>query len=183
MVELRYNAGHENRGSLLVAKASWEDAKLEIEKSENMKRQNSLALSKLLGMSQNEDLRVIGKVPVSLPSTEKSEEIKLENYVRETPEFQLALQKEKSSQANVALTHSAFYPNLNLSGGITQEKKEWEDKTRGWSVALSLSVPLFSGMKDYYASKAAYENLASSRIQVKSTYDDLYIKFRQTLDA
>lgn len=175
LVELRFNSGRENKGALLLSQASLEQARLEKMRAENLRRQASVQLAEVLGIDPTEDLTLMGKTPVMTPDKEAD----FNSLVQSAPEYQQAIEKEKSAEAAITISRAAFYPNLSLSGGVQKIRIEGSDPSDSWSVDLNLNIPLFNGGRDFFATRAASSTYAAARIQSEGLRRDLYLRFEQ----
>jgi outer membrane protein TolC len=77
--------------------------------------------------------------------------------------------QERSAVADVTLARSGFYPSVDVSGSVGREGEDWTPDRDRRTVGLNLSVPLFSGGRDYYTTKSA----AASLEAVSSNRDNL----------
>lgn len=175
LVELRFEGGRENKGSLLLSKASVEQARLEKMQAENLRRQNSIALAKVLGLDPIEDLTLKGDLPKE-PAPEHPD---LKTLIAESPEFRAATEREEAAKAAVGLARSAFFPSLNLSAGIEKSQADQSAVSDNWNVGLRLSLPIFNGGRDYYSTKASADLLAATRIQNEGLARDLFLRLEK----
>ena len=152
LVELRFQGGRENKGSVLLSKATLSEAKLEVLQARLQLRAAQAALAKLLGIEDYEGLHVVGDVPTSEPP---KADIKLLPLASLTPAFQKAQAIEASAEANFKIKQSSFFPKLNLNAGLNRGDDDFfPERDKNWSLGLTLTIPLFQGGSDYYQTKA-----------------------------
>jgi outer membrane protein len=180
-VQLRFETGRENKGSLLLSKAYLEDARLD-----NLKAMQGLyvaqsELARVLGMEDSETIGFKDKIPTAEPPPEGQLDFK--KLVLETPAYQQAVAQESLATAGVSLAQAGFYPSLSLSATAGDYGATWYPDSHRWSLGAALTFPLFNGGRDYNASRSAGESLKSSRfaragqlknqlVQLKNAYVD-----------
>ena len=151
LVELRYESGRENKGSLFLSQATLSQARFESLQAEQAQRVAQAQFARVLGRDQPQAVRLAGEVPVSaLPV-----QVDFTQAVQETPDQQRALAQVEAAKAGVDIASSTFWPSLDLSGTASRTGDDWVPDDRRNSVSLSLTVPIFSGGKDYYGVRSA----------------------------
>jgi outer membrane protein TolC len=151
LVSVRYENGRENKGSVLLAEAYYEQAKLDV-----IRANDSIAVAKqtlltLLNKEHLEDVRVEGTVPLS--SLEQDKDLGL--LAVETPSYKQSEALQESAAQDISIAKSNFLPSLDLSGSVLRQGQSYFPERERWSVALSLTIPLFDGLRDYAATKGA----------------------------
>ena len=176
IVALRYQSGNENKGSLLLSKASLNQAKFEQLQAKNSIGVSSTQLAKVLGREDGPVLTVLGDVP----KEPIQQNIDFVHLVLAVPESQQALAQYRSAKSGVDLAMSAYYPSLNLSSDAgRQEIVDGNDRNR-WDVGLTLSVPLFSGGKDYYGVKSAKAQSIAASSNIDTVEKQVLFKLKQS---
>lgn len=164
IVELRFESGHENKGSLLLSKAYLAQAKYDVLQAKNNEEVAKFQLLQVMGLDSKADFDIVGDIPLSPPPKLESE---VENYIFEIPDYKQAVAEEKASEKAVTVTESNFYPSLNLTGQLRKNGPDFfPEETRQTAFGITLTIPLFDGGKDYYGRKAAVQNLVSNRSTV-----------------
>jgi len=176
LVELRFESGNENKGSYLLTKAALAQARYD-----NLQAQQALAsaqaqLDRVLGRGETGGLEVRGDIPLFEPG--KAPDFR--QLAREVPDYQQAAGQQKSAEAGVTLARSGLYPSLNLSGSVGRTGDNWNSDGTYRSVGLNLNVPLYSGGKDYYATKSAVSNLEAAASNTDSAEHQLVVRLKQT---
>jgi outer membrane protein len=175
LVELRFESGNENKGSYLLTKASLAQARYD-----NLQAQQDLVsaqaqLDRVLGRGETEGLEVRGDIPLAEPG--KAPDFR--QLAREVPDYQQAAAQQKSAAAGVTLARSGLYPSLNLSGSVGRVGDNWAPDESRRSVGLNLNIPLYSGGKDYYATKSAVSSLEAAASNTDSAEHQLLVKLKQ----
>ncbi len=151
LLELRYENGKENKGSLLLSRAYLNQAQYEELLAKNNVKVAQADLAKVLGRDNAESLRITGSVPLSPPPVEPN----LPLLATTTPEFRQAEAQKEGAKAAVKKAESAFYPRLDLSGSYGRSGDDWPLQTERWFGGVTLSIPFFNGGRDFYGAKSA----------------------------
>ena len=79
----------------------------------------------------------------------------------------------------MTLARSGFYPSVNLTGSVGREGQEWYPDQDRRTVGLNLTIPLFSGGKDYYTTRSAASSLAAASANRDNVEHQLLVRLRQ----
>lgn len=162
IVELRFESGLENKGSVLLSNAYLAQAKYDALQAANAEGTARAQLARAIGIDEYASFQVTGSVPLFNPPTLIIEDIK--ELAKSTPEFLEAYAQEKVSEKNIGMARANFFPSLDLTGSIRKIGEDYfpeDSKQSTWG--LSLNIPLFDGGKDYYGTKAAMESFVGSK--------------------
>lgn len=138
LVELRFQGGRENKGSYFLSKAALSQARFETLQAKNALDVGRQRLAQAIGRDQADDLHVSGEIPIV-------DEAPLPDYpklVVQTPEYRQAVATERIGEAQLSLTHSQFYPTLDLSGSYGKEGQDWFPDNTRWNVGPESHDPL-----------------------------------------
>ncbi|ASD64762.1 TolC family protein [Bdellovibrio bacteriovorus] len=176
MVELRFQSGRENKGSVLLSKAYLKQAQLDVLKAENFFNTSRSSLIRVTGLSPDAEFEVQGKAPESNPSSVTPSFTKL---AEQTPEHQQAQGQIQSAEAGLSNSRSEFLPSLDLSGSVGNTGESWYPERDRWSVGATLSWSLFSGGKDYFTNKSAFAQKLVAENTWKNSELEIIVKLRQ----
>lgn len=154
LVSVRYDNGRENKGSVLLAEAYLDQAKLDVIKATDTLNVAQTKLKSLMNQDQFDKIEVTGEAPLEqLNFSNKT----IEDLAVETPNYQQQKALEMVAKEEVSIAESNFMPNLDLSGNVTRQGETYfPDRGRErWSLALTLTIPIFDGLKDYSSRKGA----------------------------
>lgn len=182
LVELRFESGLENKGSVLLSQANREQAKYDDIQAENARRVAMAQLARALGLDEFTELDVQGEIPIKEEDTSRPN---LKDLAIRTPNISQAEAQEESAYQSVRISRSQFMPALNLTGSVGRQDTEFfPDRTSSWTVGLNLSFPLFNGGKDYFGLKssaasytAASKSQENTRRQVLASLEQTYSKY------
>lgn len=175
LVELRFEGGRENKGSYFLSKAALAQARFERLQAQHAIRVAQEQLARALGRDAAAGLEVGGDVPVAPPP----ERVDLAALLARVPEREQALAQEKSAEAGVRLARAGLLPSLDLTGTTGRQGEDWFPGDKRNSVGLSLTVPIYSGGKDYYATRGAAASLAAAQAGRENTERLLMTKLQQ----
>lgn len=175
LVELRYEGGRENKGSYLLTKATFGQARFDHLQARQALATAQAQLARTLGREPSDELRVTGAVPGGPPEARP-------DFVRlaeQTPEYRQAVAQERSATAGVTLARGPLYPSLNLTGTTSREGDNWFPDDQRRTVGLTLTVPIFSGGKDYYATKSAISSLSAATTIKEGVDRQVLVRLKQ----
>lgn len=179
LVTLRFQSGRENKGSVLLSQAYLAQAQLDTLQANDAIYVARAQLAKVLGRDQEEDLLVTGSIPVQEPEAQRD----LKQLAVQTPDHQQAIAQEAAAQASLLLARSPLYPSLNLTGQYGRQGADFFPADDRWAVGVNLSIPIYSGGKDYYNSKSATALVAAASFTRENLDRQLLAKLRQTHTA
>jgi len=158
LVQLRFEGGRENKGSLLLTRATLKQSQLDNLQSRQAIPSAQAQLARALGRADPSGLRAIDDVPVSEPPKDPD----FPTLAAAVPEFRRTQAQESAARADVRINRSGFYPTLDLFGTYGREGSDWllEDTRR--TVGVRLAIPIFDGGRDYYGVDAASAALAAA---------------------
>ncbi len=159
LVELRFEGGRENKGSYFLSRAALEQARYERLQAEHALVVARAQLARVLGRDDAGALDVTGNVPENPPPGG----IDAEALLPQVPEYRQALAQEQAATEAVRIARAGLLPTLNLTGTAGRQGEDWFPGDRRNSAGVSLSVPIFSGGKDYYATKGAGASLSAAQ--------------------
>lgn len=153
LVDLRFQTGRENKGSVLLSEANLNQAKYEDLQAQNALRTAQAQLAKSLGLDEFSTYQVSENVPVS-PPPQLPPDLKL--LATTTPEYIRAQAQLESASADLTSARSAFLPSLDLTGSVGRSDTDfYPEANKNWTVGLSLSLPIFNGGRDYHGTRSA----------------------------
>lgn len=177
IVELRYDSGRENKGSLLLSQANYKQAKLDNLKAQHNKDVSQADLRKVTGLSPNETIDIKDDIPLNNPPSVNPD---FDAIATGTPDRQKYEAQVAVSQGALESAKSGFFPSLDLTGSVGQIGQNFypNDYDR-WSVGATLTLPLFSGGKDYYSTKSVTSQLYAAKANLAGIEGSLLSTLRR----
>ena len=172
LVQLRFESGRENKGSVLLSEANQEQARYDNLQAQNAARTSAVALAKILAIDGDGTaaIEVVGNVPISEPPAQPD----FKTLVLTTPDYLQAIEQAKSLEEARRIARSSFYPSLDLTSSLGKRGANFfpnDQDTR--SVGITLSIPVFSGGRDYNSYRAAVANAAAADYTRDNTLRDV----------
>lgn len=175
LVELRFEGGRENKGSFLLTRATLAQARYEHLQAQQALSSAQALFARVLGRTEPGGLQVIGGVPVTTPGAAPD----FQQLVQQSPDLLQARAQEQSAVADVTLARAGFYPSVDLIGSIAREGQNWTPDRDRRTVGLNLTIPLFSGGKDYYTTKSAALTLEAVSSNKENVEHQLLVRLKQ----
>ncbi len=159
LVELRYESGRENKGSYLLSRAALAQARFDLAQAEQERELARQQLARALGRTEASEFEIAG----ALPSRDPPEKVDFPALVRATPEYRRALAEERAAHEGIGVARAALLPSLDLTGTLARQGEGWAPEERVNSLRLNLSIPLYSGGRDYYGMRSAAASFAAAQ--------------------
>ena len=181
LVRLRFQSGRENKGSVLLSQAYLSQAKYDLLLAEHSLRTARAQLAKVLGIDDFMTLDIGGDVPMDalLPSPPD-----LKVIGQTSPTYRQAAAQTDSADASVTLARAGFFPSLNLTANWQdQDTRFFPNGGHSWTLGANLTIPIFSGGRDYYSTQAASANFRASAATTANVARDVIEKLENTYAA
>lgn len=189
LIRMRYEAGRENKGAMLRAKAIADQAEFNVRQSERQIEQKSLALGRHLGGHFSEAIRVEENLEPLLP--EKTEKPgNYPNLAESVPSVQRLIKNAEALKAGIAVSQSGLWPDVTGSFDYGYSGVRSSEMRDDASLRLRVDLPLFRGGEtvlgileanaDY---RAAFETARSARDEAITDLSSAWIDFRDALEA
>ncbi len=175
LVELRFEGGRENKGSYFLSRAALAQARYERLQALHAIAVAQETLARVLGRDDVGSVAIVGNVPEAAPP----EKIDIEALLAQVPEYRQSLAQEKAAGEAVRIARSGLLPTLNLTGTAGRQGEDWFPNDRRNSAGVSLSVPIFSGGSDYYATQSAAASLSAAQANRENLTRTLRTKLQQ----
>lgn len=167
LVNFRYESGREHLGSMLMAKANLGEAVFE---AAEVKRNLVIAKKGLIN--------AIGK-KISIHDVSVNYKASSDTGLKRKPSFTALSKKSPLINQMMYLTeagardlqaaYSSFYPKISLSASAGKSGNNWPPKTNDWSVGLTVSYPLFTGLQNHYTTRQYKAELSNLKAQEENT--------------
>ncbi|MBI3897045.1 MAG: TolC family protein [Gammaproteobacteria bacterium] len=179
LVQLRFESGRENKGSYLLTSASLEQARFE-----NLQARQGLVsaqaqLARVLGEPSTTLANAVGDVPLQEPGTAPD----FVTLATATPSYRQADAQQQAADAGLRLARAPFYPSVDLTGTAARDGADWLPDDNRRTLTLSLSIPIFSGGKDYYGVQSAASNRDVAKANRTSVEQQTHVSLQQSYAA
>lgn len=176
LVELRFESGRENKGSVLLSQAYLDQARFEATQARNSLRVAQAELARILGRDGLGDLRATEEVPTTVPGSPPD----FRTLAQQSPELHQSQARQEGAKAEVVAARAGYFPSLSLSGNFGRQGPSWFPETEAWSLGLTLSYPLFSGGRDRASHTAALARLNAAGETRLNLERDLVARLEQS---
>ncbi|MDR1696562.1 MAG: TolC family protein [Endomicrobium sp.] len=166
MINLKYNSGNVDAGSLRRVEADVELTSYDLRKAQRYIETASSALLKAIGRKDGGEILETDE-RLNLSEREVAKPY-FADIISKTPEYLTAQYNIEISKAQSAKAKSAWYPDISLSGNLSRSGREWAPDIDGWDAGLSVSYPLFSGGTTIADTKIASNQLKISEENFKN---------------
>lgn len=145
LVQMRYEAGREHRGSLLQAQAQYAQARANYAQAERSLRLAQYGLLQQLGREAYVPLQAAGAL--ALPEAAPETAPDFEALIRKHPGYRSLAAQTESARLAAAEAAGEWYPTLSASGSLGRSGSEWWPDEPSLSAGVSLSWPVFTGLR------------------------------------
>ena len=157
LIQLRFDGGRENAGSLARSKAQSAQAQYEVRAAKRSLEYALRNLAAAMGLSEPAG-GVAGDLKADAPGALGD----LKALMEQTPDYTIATVQLESAKEGVIIARSSRFPSVGLSASAGLRSGDWESYSGSWSLGLNASMTLFDGGK-------IKSNIASAREQVIQT--------------
>ncbi|MES2202694.1 MAG: TolC family protein [candidate division FCPU426 bacterium] len=182
LVSLRFEAGRENKGSLLETKAQAAQAVYDANRATRELKSSAFRLSQILGRLPDPALRVRGDLEsVSVPAVPDTKAL-----APTLPPALKARAQVDEAKASLGGEYSGFLPSLNANASLNRSGYSggaWPPQSGSWSAGLSLSWNLFNGFSDSMQSAAARSRSKIAELALEDTLRQAQIDLEQAYES
>ncbi len=186
LVELRYEAGREHRGSLLTAQADLAEASFEVTQA-----------GRNIDLAQRQLTKELGRTHL-IPIKAKGD-LKIKDSLREKPDFERLsesipflkelIARKEAARFDLESAKADFFPEVYANASAGRSDSNWPPDKDEWSVGASLSFPLFEGgsriarvSKSKSAFNQAEADKRSGRDSLILTLEETWIDLQDAID-
>jgi len=176
-VQLRFQSGRENKGSVLLSESYVEQAIYDELSAAHQESTSKESLKRILGLSQSEEI-VLRENDSAFLVSQSIDNPNFQKLAGENPSYLSAQAQVQTSHYSYEISKAQFLPSLDLVGSYGKYDSVFFPDQKKWNVGLTLSIPLFDGAKDYFASKANYLKYESSDIVAKDKFHQISLNLK-----
>lgn len=187
LVELRYQAGLEDRGAAMRARADASQATLDVTQARRSLILAQHRLARELGRDDPSPIQATGDW--ACPPPPENPDIAL--LAEETPEVAQAVAGRDGAKADLVSTAASFWPSASASASVGWQLtkpeqldfRSWDldDLNENWSLSVSLSYLLFNGGQRWYSLKAAQASLRTAEEALTEELRDARVELTRAL--
>jgi outer membrane protein TolC len=177
LIQLRFDGGRENAGSLARSKAQLSQAEFE----EREARRSLTYALRNLAAAMGQMAPAVG-ASGDLNAQVPEDLIYLEDMMKQTPDYEIAKTQIEAARQGMLVSRSDRFPSvsLNASVGLSGDRDlEFGD----WSVGARASMPLFTGGRNRANVAAEKEKIIQSEMDLLDTGNSLMSTLQQRWNA
>lgn len=186
LVEMRFEAGRENKGSALRSKAFYRQAQFEVTQAHRGLKAAQQQMAATLGRHAITILTVTGNWDFATPP----EAPDFNALVLQTPDYRSAATQARAAREGVRIARSNFYPTWSANASIGRSDDDsLIPKNDQWSLSTVLSYPLFSGGQHWYGvrgaradQRKAEDTLNDTENQMVATIEDRFVAWQDAAE-
>ncbi|VGO15828.1 Outer membrane protein TolC [Pontiella desulfatans] len=174
LIQLRFDGGRENAGSLARSKAQLSQAGYEVREAERSLTYALRNLAAAMGIMEpapgaEGDLRA--DAPEALAD--------LEPLMKQTPNYSIATTQIEAAKQGMKVTRSGRFPSVSFDASAGLSSGTYDVYKGSWNVGLSASMPLYTGNRLNSQVAAAKENIIQSEMDLMDTANTLMATLQQ----
>jgi outer membrane protein len=191
LITLKYESGMESKGNMLYAKAQYEMARLNLEKSKRDIETASNALKSIIGISSDDiliarvdELKEIDRVDFNLNE--------IDNLIKINPNYKIYEKNVKLAKMKLENAKLDWLPKLSFSASKSYiGEREFPDR-ESWSLGINMSFPIFSSGITYRKNnvlslekslESSEEKLRDYYINLKEQIKSVYLDLLNAIDT
>lgn len=174
LIQLKYEAGREDKGSLLRIEADLERARYDLGKAKRYVTTTSETLQRVMGRDTIKTITLKGEL--DLPAI--PEYASFENLLTHTPEYIISKNNAAKAKFETVLAESSLYPGLSLAANTSAAQSNAH-----WSTSLNISYPFFPGSKNIYNIRIAKVNEKIAGESLRETILELSASLTKTYNG
>ncbi|MFH1715386.1 MAG: TolC family protein [Elusimicrobiota bacterium] len=188
LIELRYEAGREHKGSLMTAQALTEQAAFDVKKAERNIRLAQINLSKVIGIDISYNASVETAEGTFDADFRFDKDIDFDSLMNNNPSIVRGGLDKDIALINKKIYKADLFPSLSASARHSGSISE-ADSDNNITTGMSLSIPIFEGgsirenvKKADYALKQKQSDFISLRNDIIYLLQERYTAFQNACD-
>lgn len=180
-IKMLYDAGREDKGNYLQAKAKLSRAKAEISQSKRYLASTLDKLSNYTNTQKNTLPSPKGLLEDEASFLEGSIKKNFEVQIPLSPEVAIARNAIKISEKNIVIAKSSFSPTLDVGGSIGKTGSNFNNLNNDSNtIGITVSIPIFDGGSDYYKTKNSKIEKINTEFNLRKIKNDMLVNVRDS---
>ncbi|MDF7807792.1 TolC family protein [Pontiellaceae bacterium B12219] len=174
LIQLRFDGGRENAGSLARSKAQLSQAQYDVREAKRNLKYTLRNLAAALGVSEPVS-GAAGDLKAQPPESLED----LTALMMQTPDYLIATTQIESSKEGMKITRSARFPQISFNASTGLNSGDYDIYNSSWNVGLNASIPLYTGNRLKSEEAAAKEEIIQSEMALMDTANTLLATLQQ----
>ncbi len=180
LVELRFEAGREHKGSFLRSRAFMREAEFDVEQARRALFVARRQLAAAMGMQADmPDMEVEGEWRVAEPEAVPS----FPEIIMRTPEHIAAEAGLEAAREMLRSARSDYFPTLSASASGERRGETWNPNKNSWNAGLTVSLPVFLGGSRFHGVQSARADLSIAQSELADVDNQLAAILEQKFAA
>lgn len=174
LIQLRFDGGRENAGSLARSKAQRAQAEFEVREAQ---RSLTYALRNLAAAMGQMDpaIGAAGDLKAGSPDAL----VDLQGLMQQTPDYLIANTQIEASEQGMKVTRSARFPSITFDASAVTRSGDYDIYNGSWSVGLNASMPIYTGNRLNSEVAAAKEQIIQTEMGLADMANTLMASLQQ----
>ena len=170
-----FETGKTSKIDVTSAEVNLSNAKINLLKAENARRIARITLTNAMGIMNAPEYEI--KDDLDYRPCEVSMDEALQNAYKNRPDLLSTLKKKEGLEKTIYLSQKGYLPVLAGSAAYGYTGNEFlADKDKAWSVGVTLTFPLFTGLSTKYQIDEANANLDVLKANEDSLMQTVYLQ-------
>jgi outer membrane protein TolC len=178
LIQLRFDGGRENAGSLARSKAQLAQAEFEVREAWRALTYAQRNLAAAMGQ-MDPAFGAEGNLGAKMPE----DLVDLEGLMKQTPDYEIAFTQIESSKQGMKITRSGRFPTVSFSASAGVDSGNYDIYEGSWNMSLRASMPIYTGNRLKSDVAAAKERVVQSEMDLLDTANSLMAMLQQRWNA
>ena len=175
LIQLRFDGGRENAGSLARSKAQLAQSAFEVREA---KRSREYALRNLAAAMG--EMETASGATGDLNAGKPNAIVNLPELMKQTPGYLIAATQIEATKQGMKITRSARFPQVNFRGSAgIGDNTGFEIYQANWGISLNATMPIYTGNRLKSDVAAAKEQIIQSEMGLMDTANTLMATLQQ----
>ncbi|MDF7824431.1 TolC family protein [Pontiellaceae bacterium B12227] len=175
LIQLRFDGGRENAGSLARSKAQLAQSAYEVREARRSLEYALRNLAAAMGM-----MEMAGGATGDLQANPPDVLGDLVGLMKQTPNYVIATTQIEAARQGMKVTRSARFPQVNFRGSAgIGDSTGFEIYDANWGISLNASMPIYTGNQLKSDVAAAKEKIIQSEMDLMDTANTLMATLQQ----
>jgi len=174
LIQLRFDGGRENAGSLARSKAQLAQADFEVREAKRALIHARRNLAAAMGQ-----MKLVPGAAGDLKAQPPNDLVALAELMRQTPSYKIAVTQIESSKQGVKITRSTRFPSIRFNAAAGVDSRNHEVYEGNWNIGLRASIPIYTGNRLKSDVAAAKERVVQTEMDLMNTANSLMATLQQ----
>jgi outer membrane protein TolC len=174
LIQLRFDGGRENAGSLARSKAQLAQAEYEVRAATRALEYARRNLAAAIGLAEPMD-GAAGDLQADAPEALSE----LRPLMEATPDYTIAAIQVEASRQSFKVTRSTRFPQIRFNASAGLGSGDYESYNGRWSMGVSADMPIYTGSRNRSEVAAAGERIIQTEMGLMDTANTLLATLQQ----